>query len=438
MINDLQVTQSQLDETSVELQVTIPATEVSERYQTELVKLSKTIQLPGFRVGKVPMTMLRQRFGSALLEDIVETLVKEAYPLALTQTGVEPIAKAEVDNEVFGENQPLTFSLKIPVAPVYEAKGFDALPIWKYKVEIADCDVDVAMERLRVNYANYVPTNLAATIDSFLDCEIASLDDQGHIYKDSIRHIPDFPVANDPLGPNSTERLLGIVDGEIRVVEVVEQHDQAAHGGGEAHEHKYTYRVQVTSVKDRVLPELNEEFVAKFGPMYKTVEDLRNAMKVELEHSADQRCEEGVYRRIRSAVLEANDIPVPSAFVEVYAEQLRERLAHETGVVSDDFFEKVLRPASTVDAKWDLLLRQIGQQLQIEPTDDEMKQQLQVVAREMKIPVDEFTEQATHDGRIRIIRAEIIQRKAAKQLRDTAQIEERPIGYAEFSTLKEV
>ncbi len=435
MIEAIKFDSNRIDSTTIELRVTVPAAELSTRYQEQLYNTATQLKLPGFRPGRIPLHIIKSRFGETILQELAQEIIQEAFPIALTEAKVDPVATAEIDDVVYGENQDINFTAKVPVAPEFEAVGFDSVAAWKYQVEVTEADIDASLEELRVRHAKYLDTDLAATADNFLACEIAQLDDEGFVLKESVRQIQSLPVSGDPLGATSSDQLLGAIAGETRKVEVTETHTHGDH----THENKYTFRVKVERVLTRELPEVTDEYAQMFTSKFKTVADLRDALKSELQANADRRAEEGLLIRLRDSVIAGNTLDLPPALVSYAEEKIKERLSEGRDIeIPPEFIEKIVKPAAENEAKWELLAERIAQQLSIEPTDEEIEHEIQVYAKTNKVPVAEIREKFEDPVRRRSIKIEIAQQKTLKAIRDKAVVEDKPIVFAEFGKLKEV
>ncbi len=432
MIEALQSDSKRIDPTTIELRITIPAAELSNRYQAQLQETAVSVNLPGFRPGKIPMSIVKAKFGEALLADLAQNLIQEAFPQSLQETKIDPVATAEIEDVVYGEGKDVSFTAKIPVAPEFEVKDFEGLTSWKYAIEIAESDIDESLTELRKRFATHPAIDLPATENNFLACEVTQLDNDGYPLRDSIRKFDALPIATDPLGAGSTAQLVGAVAGETRKVVTTAQVEHEDHH----HEHTYFFKVKIDKVVDEIIPELDDEFAKQFG-RFQNLQELRDAIRDELKENATHRSEEGLLVRLRDAVIASNDIEVPEPLVTLVAQRMQQEL-EERSPVSEELVEKILKPAAKQSAKWELIAERITQQLSIIPTDEEIEREIQMFARKNRVPVADVKERFEDPVRRRSLKIGIAEQKALTAIREKAQVEEKPIGFAEFGKLQEV
>lgn len=431
---EFEVSTNKIDESTIELAVTIPAQEYDNRFHELMKTAAKSIQIPGFRPGKIPFNLLKQRIGSKIEEDVANELTKEVYPFALEKAEIQPIAYGTIENMVFGIGQNMQFIAKVPILPEFEVKGLEELSTWKYKPEIQEDDVKDALEELRISRAKYIVSDLPAREDSFLECKISRYDENKKLLSEEPTGFDHLPIKNDPLGRNTTAQLIGLVAGDSKWIEVSEEHQH----GEEKHVHRYFYQINVTAVKEQILPDLNDDFARSISAAYDSLDELKKAIQENLEATANARAEEGVYKRIVEKLMSSNEFLVSKQLVEEKLRQMLSEFGENASKLSDDFVQKYLEPKAVSEAKWEIILRRLVKNWDIQISDEEVDNEIATYAKQYQQRFDALKEQFIQDGRYQNIRVELAKRAALKKIRDTIKVDERLIPFSEFKKLQEV
>lgn len=430
----IEVSSNKLDESTVELSVTVKASEFENRFRQMMKVAAQSTKIPGFRPGKIPFQILKQKFGPTVEEEVANELTKDAYAPALEIANVEAIAPGTIDNITYGLGQNFHFIAKVPVLPDFEITGLDTLSTWMYKPTILDIDLEDALEEFRTSRAKYTIAELPAREDSYLECTVARYDEHKNPVSKEPASFDHLPVKDDPFGVGSTQQLVGITAGETKFIEIVESHEHE----GETHHHKHFYQVVVSQVKEQMLAELNDDFARSVSAAYDSLDELKAAIKENLETQSKQRAEEGVLKRIIEFLLQANEFEVSKPMIEDKIRLMLSEFGENANKLSKDFIEKYIEPKAKSDAKWDMLLRKIVQTWEISIPDEQVDEEIISFAKKQKESFESLKEQFLKDGRYHNVRVELAKSQAGKQIRERATIEEKSIPFSEFKKLQEI
>ena len=147
----MQVVETKNEGLSREFTITVAADELDQKVETKLIEVGQTVKMPGFRPGKVPMKILRQRFGQSVLGEILEGTVSESSQAVLTERSLKPAMQPKIEISSFDPGSDLVYTMAVDVMPEIEPVDFSTLTLTRYKPEITDEEVNNAMDELARN-----------------------------------------------------------------------------------------------------------------------------------------------------------------------------------------------------------------------------------------------------------------------------------------------
>lgn len=293
------------------MSVQVPAQRVEQAINTRLQSLSRTVKVNGFRPGKVPVAVVKQQYGAAVRQEVIEGLVQSTFNEAVTGQKLNPAGGPRIDEFKADEGQDLSYRAVFEVYPEFQVQGIESLSINRPKVEVADADIDVMIDNLRRQQASYSKVERAAK-----DTDRVTIDFEGKI--DGVAFDggkgENFPVivGAGRMLPDFEAGLQGISAGESRDVSVKfpDNYASANLAGKQA-----VFTIKAHAVEEQQLPEANDEFAQRFGitegGIAKLREEVADNMKRELADNIKGR----VRQQLFDALLAANTIEVPAVLV---------------------------------------------------------------------------------------------------------------------------
>ncbi len=367
-----------------ELDLEIPAEDVQKAMERVAREFARVARVPGFRPGKAPVTLIRRRFAEDIKSEVLQSLVPDRIEQAVSEKKLVPVTRPQVDKVDFAEGGPLKFRATFEVLPEFELGDYQNLEVEVEALEITDADVDRALQEMRERAATFSPVEGRAIADGdFAQLKLLGTPLGGGepLQADNVLcHIG----AEETLDAFN-ENLRGAQTGEHRRFEVryPEDYPDAKLAGK-----TYNYAIEVLAIKQKKLPELNDEF-AKDVSDVATLEELRSKLRQSLEAARDQRQTEQARDRILAKLIAAHDFPVPEALIEHQMDVRLERAVRalaaqgvDPRAVNVDWvaLRRRQRDRAVEDVKAELLLDRIATAQNIDVEEQELDREIAALA----------------------------------------------------------
>ncbi|HYK49779.1 MAG TPA: trigger factor [Terriglobales bacterium] len=396
-----------------EIQVEIPVDEVNRETESLIQKYQKLARIPGFRRGHVPASIIRQRFAEDLKSDVVEALVPRYFRKEADKQGLIPVSQPQVTDLHLKDNEPLRFKASFEVMPEVKVEGYKQLRAEKPEITVTDEEVEQSLNGLREQHATYTSVEGRTLADG--EYAQVSLDGQPKDGDGKPVHMDDIMVeiAGKNTMPEFTENLRGASAGDERVFDVVYAPDAAEQRlAGKT----FTYTVKVQSIKQKSLPELDDQFATQLGE-FKTLAEvrqrIRDGMEAERKHTAEHEAKD----KLVAELVKRSEFEVPEALVDRQIDVRLERglraLAAQ-GMKAEDIKKMDLnrlrvgqREQALQEVKASLLLDKIAEEEKIEVSDEEVNGEIDALARQSKQTPEAIRARLTRDGALDRIRNRI-------------------------------
>ena len=399
--------------TKREIEVEIPAEEVGRQTESLIQKYQKMARLPGFRRGHVPASIIRQRFSEEIKTDVVEALVPRYIRQETERLGMHPVSQPRVTDVRLHQGEPMRFKAAFEVLPEIRLEGYKELRADRPEIAVSDADVDQALSDLREQHASFNPVEGRALADG--DFAQVSLDGNPKSGEGQPVHMDEVlvEISGKNTMPEFTEHLRGANVGDERIFDVNYPEDaQDKRLAGKT----FSYAVQVHAIKQKSLPELNEEFAKQLGE-FSSMDDVRRRIREQIESERKHQAEHEAKDKLVGELIRRNDFEVPEALVERQIDIRLERglraLAAQ-GLTAEQMKKMDLhrlrggqREQAIHDVRASLLLEKVADEENIQVSDEELDQEVESLAKQAKQTVEAVRARLTRDGGLDRIRSRI-------------------------------
>ncbi len=408
--------------TKREIQVEIPAEDVARETETLIQKYQKLARIPGFRTGHAPASIIKQRFAEGIKSDVVEALVPRYFRKEADKLGLMPVSQPRVSDLHVHDGEPLRFKASFEVMPAIRVDDYKELRADKPDISVTDEEVEQSLKNLQEQRATFTAIEGSPLGDG--DFAQVSLDGKP---KDAEVAATPGPTGSNPVHmddilveiggqgtmPEFTENLRGASAGDERTFDVhypQDFSDQRLAGK------TFTYTVKVKGIKQKSLPELNDDFakaLGEFADLADVRKRIREGMEAEKKHNAEREAKD----KLVAELVKRNDFEVPEALVEHQIDIRLDRglraLAAQ-GMKTEDMKKMDLnrlrggqRDQAVQEVKAALLLEKIAEEEKIEVSDAEIDREVVALAEQSKQTPEAIRSRLTRDGALDRIRNRI-------------------------------
>ncbi len=323
----MQVTVETLEGLQRRLNITVPAANIEDAVAAELRNIAKNRRFDGFRKGKVPMKMVAKMYGKAVRQDVLGEVMQRHFIEAIVKEKINPAGAPTFAPVEIGEGKDLVFTATFEVYPEVELKGLENIAVEKPAAEVTDADVAEMLETLRKQQATWKEVDEAAENGKRVSIDFVGSIDGVEFEGGKAENFP-LEMGAGRMIPGFEDGIVGKTKGMEFVIDVTFPEDYHAENlKGKAAK----FAIKVNKVEARELPELNDEFVARFG----VAEGGVDALKAEVRKNMERELKQAIKARIKEQAIEGlvkeNEIQVPSALIDQEINVLRQQAAQRFG-----------------------------------------------------------------------------------------------------------
>jgi trigger factor len=415
-----------------ELELEIPAEDVSKATERVAKEIARVARVPGFRPGKAPLALIKRRFSDDIKGEVLQSLVPEKVEQAVAEQKLSPVSQPQVDKLDFNEGQPLKFRAVFEVLPEFELGNYKGLEIEMPAMDVTDEDVSKALEETRERSAAFAPVEGRAVENGdFVQLKLVGTPEDGSepLQADSVLCHVGAEETMEPFNENLRGANIG--DHKTFDVDYPADYPDTKLAGK-----KYHYAAEVTGLKTKKLPELNDDF-AKDVSDAATLDELKEKIRENLEHQRDHRQKDLQRERVIGELVKLHEFPVPESLVEHQKDVRLERVVRslaQQGVdpraVNLDWASLRQRQEDRAkeDVKAELIIDRIASTEQIDVTDQEMEHELEHLGSHSGESVEAIRARLTKQGALDRMKAKLRSDKTLDWLAQNANV--RPAAAA--------
>ncbi len=410
-------TVEQLSPTRVRINVEVPFAELQPDFDRTYKQLAQQVRLPGFRPGKAPAKLLEARIGrGAVLEQVINDALPSRYSQAVTSSDVQPIGQPEIEITKIEDGDELVFTAEVDVRPKIDLPDLSALTITVDAIEVTDEDMETELESLRARFGTLTGVDRPAQNGDFVSIDLSATVDGKEVPEAATEGL-SHEVGSGQLVEGLDDAVIGLSAGESRVFTT--KLAAGEHAGQEAQ-----VTVTVNSVKERELPDLDDEF-AQLASEFDTIDELKDSLRDQVRRF--KRIQQA--EKIRDAALETLlgqvDVPLPETIVQAQVDetvhnalhgldhdedQLAEALAEQGS--SREEFEADARQNAEKAVKTQLLVDAIADELKVQVGQDDLTERLVLQSRQYGVEPQQLLQFLQENNQLPAMFADVRRGKA--------------------------
>ena len=412
-----------LSPTRVKLTVEVPFEELQPSMDAAYGRIAKSVNVPGFRKGKVPARIIEQRFGrGAVLEEAVNDALPKAYDEAIAANGIVPVGRPEIDVTELEDGQSLTFTAEVDVRPEFDLPDYSSLTVEVSNAAPSDEDVDAQLDSLRGRFATLNDVDRAAADGDLLLVDISGATAEGDAVEDLVGNALSYELGTDGMLPGFDDAVRGAAKDEVRTFEFTPEN-------GDWTGIPLTVTATVKAVRERELPTLDDDF-AQLASEFDTVDELRADVRTRLERV--KRLEQGAEARdkVLTVLLDSVEIPLPENLIAAEVE------AHfEDGHDSGDEHRAEVEQQTRESLKSQFMLDKVAEKEEVSVGETELSAWLLQQAPRYGMSPDAFAKALVEAGQVPMAIQDIRRAKALAVVLESAKVVDADGNVVDLSAL---
>lgn len=417
----------ELSPTRVKLTVEVPFDELRPSMDAAYKKVAQQVRVPGFRPGKVPARIIEQRFGRAVvLEETLNEAVPKLYGQAVDEVDVFPVSQPDIEVTKIEDGEQIEFTAEVDIRPNFDVPEYEGVEITVDSATVTDADVDAQLDALRQRFATLTGVERAAAAGDYVVMDLRAEIDGENIEEQQASEV-SYEVGAGSILQGLDDALVGMSAGEEKTfrTELV---------GGENAGQEADVIINVKSVKEKVLPELDDEF-AQLASEFDTLEELKGSLREQVRRTKliDQVMQ--AREKALDTLLEKIDIPIPESALKAEIDARKHNLDHqvaESGLSRDAYFrlyqtteEERLAEFETTSAraiKVGFVLDKIVKAEELGVSEQELTNFVVRRAMEMGVQPNQLAQHLADNDQLTLAMVEIVRDKAKAVLADSAKV----------------
>jgi trigger factor len=409
--------------------IAVPAERVENEVNKRLQQTAKRAKVAGFRPGKVPMSVIRQRFEADARQEAFGDLVQASFYEAIVEQKLNPAGAPAVEPKSFEKGKDLEFVAIFEVFPEFTVAGFDSINVERLSAEVADADLDNMLEVLRKQNTRFEAVERAAQNDDQVNIDFVGKVD-GEVFAGGSAKGTQLVLGSGRMIPGFEDGLVGAKAGEERVVNVTFPEDyQNLDLAGKAAE----FTITVNSVSAPALPELNEEFFAQFGIKESTLEGFRTEVRKNMERELRQAIKTKVKNQVMDGLLAANPIEVPKALLENEVNRLRVQAVQQFGgnIKPEQLPAELFEEQAKRRVVLGLIVAEVVKQFDLKPDEGKVREMIEEMASAYQEPEQVISWYYKNDQQLNEVRSVVLEEQVVDTVLQKATVTDKSVSYEE-------
>ncbi|KUL50347.1 trigger factor [Streptomyces sp. NRRL F-4489] len=419
-----------LNPTRVRLTVEVPFEELKDSLDAAYKKINQQVTVKGFRRGKIPARVIDQRFGrGAVLEEAVNDALPKFYTEAVNEAELNVLGQPEVDITELKDNELLAFTAEVDIRPALEIPDYSGIEVEVDAVEVSDEDVEKSVEQLRERFASTTPVERAAQDGDVVTVDLEAKVD-GEVLADGVAQGVSYTIGSGELLDGIDEAVKGLEAGGSATF-------TSELKGGSAQGKEAEVKVDVTEVKVRELPELDDEF-AQMASEFDTLEELKADSRKRLERMKKFDQATQAQEKVLEALLGLIEVPIPEKLLEDEIRTRKHNLEHhqlgqmgldlakylEIQGKTEEEFDAETKEQAEKGIKTQFVLDELVNKEKLNVSQEELTEHLMRRAQSSGMSPDQFAQAVVEGGQVPMLVGEVARGKALAVVVEAATVKD--------------
>ncbi|MDH4872808.1 trigger factor [Pseudomonas sp. BN515] len=407
----------------------VPAERVENEVTKRLQQTARRAKVAGFRPGKVPMSVIRQRFEDSARQEVLGDLIQSSFYEAVVEQKLNPAGAPAVEPKVFEKGKDLEYIATFEVFPEFQVAGFDGIAIERLQAEVGDADVDNMLDILRKQNTRFEVVERAAENGDQLNIDFVGKID-GEAFAGGSAKGTLLVLGSGRMIPGFEEALVGVKAGEERVINPTFPTDyQNLDLAGKTAE----FTVTVNGVSAPQLPELNDEFFTLFGIKEGGLEGFRAEVRKNMERELRQATKSKVKNQVMDGLLAANPVEVPKALIANEVNRLRVQAVQQFGgninpeQLPAELFEEQAKRRVVLG----LIVAEVVKQFELKPDEARVRELIEEMASAYQEPEQVVAWYYKNDQQLNEVRSVVLEEQVVDTVLQKANVTDKSVSYEE-------
>lgn len=411
--------------------VGVPAADVDNAVTQKLKETARRVRIDGFRPGKVPVSVVKQRYGAGIRAEVLEEVVRNQYAQALTAEKITPAGSPQIEftKDVAGED--VEFVATFEVFPEIELASFDGYEFEKSTAEIVDGDIDKMLENLQKQRANYVQVEREAKDGDRVKIDFVGKVD-GEAFEGGTAEGQFVTLGSGQMIPGFEAGIEGMKVGEEKAVDVTFPEE---YGNKELAGKAAVFDITLHEVAEAELPELNEEFFTAFGAEGKDLETFKTEVRQNMEREARTALEGKLKNAVIDKLVETNEFDVPTALVADEIHRLKHQAVQQFGdqaqIDPHNLPDELFKEQAERRVKVGLIMNEVINKAEIKADDEAVKAYIEDQASVYQDPQQVIDYYNSNAEMLNQVRAVVVENAAVDHILEQSKVAESVLSYEE-------
>ena len=412
-----------------QIKVDLPAESIEQEVDKRLRDFARSARLPGFRPGKVPLKLLRQRYGASVRGEVFGEQVQSSFPKAVAEAELRPVGVPDIEPDIDQAQGRYSYVAKFEVLPDIELATLSGQSIARPVAEVTEADVDAMIERLRQQHKTWSPVERPAA-----DGDRVKLSFQGTVdgepFEGGTAEDVELELGSGRMIPGFEAQLEGASAGDERVVEVTfpEQYHNSALASKPAR-----FDVQVKEVQAPELPALDGDFVAAFGIADGDIDGFRADVRNNMERELAQRIKAKIKNQVMDLLLAVNPIDVPEALVAQEIETLKEQTRKSVGGGTFELPDEPFTESARRRVSLGLIVGELVKRHNLQADQERVRATVQELAATYEDPQAVAEYYYNDANRLSSVRSLVLEERVVEHVMEEVDVTDQPTTFQDLT-----